>query len=314
MKIAFLIKARGKKYRKLEQQIHAVFSEMPIVLFQSRFARHMLEIPRAALSEGCDHLIAIGGDGTFNEMVNGLIRSFTDESGLVDWYGVAQIKLGIIGNGTGNDFIRNFEKPSLLSVREHILSGKSSICDVAVASTAGNDERQITHYFMNVADAGVGATVIQRELQIARVVNDSLSYLLAIVFTLPFFRKISLEITGDDFSWKGRSMTCIVANGKYFADGMGIAPEARLNDGKLDIVIVGNIGLIDYLTQLSKLKQLKKLDHPEVHYFRSGSLKITSSSKVAFETDGEIAGLTPVAIQCLEQRINLLASPVLFAH
>jgi len=95
-----------------------------------------------------------------------------------------------------------------------------------------------------------------------------------------------------------------VANGIYFASGMGIAPEANLNNGTFEVIVVGDISLWEYLRLLPHIRRCEKISHPEVHYFRSDAVEIKGASLL--EKDGELGLAAPVKISNLHARLSLV--------
>jgi diacylglycerol kinase family enzyme len=99
----------------------------------------------------------------------------------------------------------------------------------------------------------------------------------------------------------------VVANGRYFGSGMGIAPEASMTDGQFDVVILGKVRIIDYLKYFGTLRRCEKIDHPEVFYHRTNRLTVEHLDRPIYvEADGELEGHSPVEYECLQGALNFL--------
>jgi diacylglycerol kinase (ATP) len=115
-----------------------------------------------------------------------------------------------------------------------------------------------------------------------------------------------VRIFDSDWTYEGSVMSVCMANGKYFGSGLCIAPEAELNDGIAEIVIIGNVGIWDYLNKVPLLKKGRKINHPEVIYKKSTSCTIESQTPMPIDMDGEFVGYTPLTMDMIQKRIKIL--------
>lgn len=267
-------------------------SKLEVIEFKTEYANHAREIAKTE-ALNADIIIAVGGDGTCNEVVQGLIES-----------GIESPMMAIIPNGTGNDFSRML--PSFDPVKfVKSLEEKQSI-KIDLGSCEFNDQ---TRYFINVADIGFGAKVIQIMDKQRRInIKGKVSYALAILRGFFAYQKTSVRITGDNFQFEGKMLMIAFCNGHTFGHGLRINPDARLDNGKVCVTVIGNVSLITYVRKLGALKKGRKITHPEVHYFDSKSIEINGlDHREWMEGDGELfdTGLKRVSI--LPGKIQLIS-------
>jgi diacylglycerol kinase (ATP) len=250
-----------------------------------------VELARDAVSKS-DYIIAIGGDGTCNEVINGIMLEPT-----------ADIVFGVIPNGTGNDFVRNLPPFSPHGFVSAIVDKKHQAIDIGRINFM-----QESRYFLNVADIGFGAKVIETmNKQRNSGIGGKLSYNLAILRSFFTYRKPNLEVRDGDFHFEGKSLMIVFSNGTTFGHGLCIAPDARLNSGELEMAIIGNVSLTEYGRNLGNLKTGKKISHPEVIYRTFKKLTVKTIEKnLCVETDGEIAGRSSIEVEVVPHAIWLV--------
>lgn len=218
-------------------------------------------------------VIAVGGDGTCNEVVGGIMDS-----------GSEKVALGIIPAGTGNDFLRMCKQNSEEQLLDLIAQEDFQPLDLGVVKI--NDER---YYFLNIADLGLGGKVIEiMERQRAIKIGGKFSYASSIIRGFFSYKKPTVKISMPGFSFQGKMMLLGMCNGAVFGHGLTIYPGAKVNDGKLGFTIIGDVTLVDYIRYLAKLKKGLRIDHPEVHYCEGEELELELlGGKIYGETDGE---------------------------
>jgi len=165
-------------------------------------------------------------------------------------------------------------------------------------------------YFDNIADLGIGGDVVVRVNGVHRrkkILGGKLTFFLSILTTFLTYKHKKVSISWEGFRWEGTVLSLVVANGRYFGSGLGIAPEAKLDDGMFEVVIFANLSIIDYLRNYSKLRKAEKIDHPEVFYHRTNQLMVESDGSVVIvEADGEIEGQAPIVYTCLPGSLPFL--------
>lgn len=314
MKIAFLINGTAKGLDKLKANINTTFKESEPKLFISEKAGHLVELARTAVIRGYDTIIICGGDGTLNEGINGIIDSFKIGLGTshdsYDWEKIAQIKVGIYPYGSGNDFSKTVLITKELSyLKNLIVQQRSKMIDVGWVSFFKTEQEPSNRFFMNITDVGMGGeTVLKLQQSKIPALGADINYFWAITSTLATYEKVQIRATGDNFLWEGKAINFVVANGKYFGNGLGVAPDASVTDGKFEIVIIGDVSLLDYFKNLGTVKKCQRVIHPEVHYFQMDKVTIESmeTRKISIDMDGEFIGYAPMTLINLQQKINFI--------
>ena len=154
----------------------------------------------------------------------------------------------------------------------------------------------------------MGAETMKVKEKMPVWIGAKFRYLFSILSTLLVYKKKELQLISNDFECKGKCLNLVVANGKYFGNGLGIAPKASVSDGKFDITVVGNISLVDYALNIGKVKKTQPLEHKEIHYFKGKSLEVKtlSGEEALIDIDGEVSGFSPAKFEILEKTVNFI--------
>ncbi len=313
MKIAILINGSIRKFLLIKQTIKDEFSGYDSQLFISECAGHFMGLCKQALDDDFDCFIFVGGDGSLNEGVNGIISYYQqgNDKGAdgYDWAAISRIKVGVYAAGSGNDFIKSVNQDeSIETLKNNIDKNASKMVDVGWINYRSFESKKEVRFFINVTDVGMGGEVVQRKSTMPKWLSGKLTYFFAITSTIATYKKCHLKVQSGDFTWQGKTLNLIVANAKYFGNSLGIAPDAEVDDGMFTVVIVGDVTLYDYLKNLGNLKQCKKLIHPNISYHRFKEISIapTDGRKVTIDMDGELLGVAPMTLKCLPKRINFI--------
>ncbi|HMP98295.1 MAG TPA: YegS/Rv2252/BmrU family lipid kinase [Cyclobacteriaceae bacterium] len=301
MKVAFLLHGRMKGKAAFIKKLYASAADFPslsIQHFETTHHNHAITLAQEIVSAQFNYLIAVGGDGTLNQVINGVSKNESEP----------KIILGILPRGSGNDFARNFHgEHQLKNILQSISNATCKTVDVGkitYANAAGNEE---IRYFINVADAGMGADVVLRFNKSNRKWGAQFNFMKAIVQTFLSFKRKQLHVVTPHWQWEGEAMAIIVANSRFFAGGLGIAPDAKIDDGVLNVTILGKISVLDYLKNISGLKKLKYIKHREVHYKSATQIELHArEGYCGLEADGEFFGFLPAKIELLPLHIRFL--------
>jgi YegS/Rv2252/BmrU family lipid kinase len=318
-KVCFILNPVAKSAKATHNAILESFGKGPEILIKtSDRSGHVIQLATDAVAEGCTHILIAGGDGSLNEGVNGLmnaVRSSTDLSIPVedrfDKEALSRISLGVIPIGSGNDFSKSARVSSdLTALREMIEKDEFNMVDLGWTRFQNPSGQQTDRFFMNITDTGMGGAVALGLQNGGRWkwLGPGLSYARAIISTFLTYKKSPVRCHNADFEWEGNIMNLILANGKYFGSGMGIAPEAEWDSGEFSLVILGDITLLDYFKELPKVKKCRKLDHKQVHYFTVKDLSVESmAAPLPIDMDGEFIGYTPMYLKKYKRWIRFIS-------
>lgn len=307
MKIAFLINPKIRNFRKIEIDVQHHFMNYDYKFFISEFSGHFLTLPKKAIEEGFTQIIAIGGDGTLNEVVNGVLDSFKTGNNY-DWEKAKSIKIGVLPSGSGNDFVKNLGYKTIDELQYLIENDSTSLVDVGFTEFFDKENKPATRFFINITDVGMGGEVVITKEKLPHLLDGSINYFIAITKTIATYKKNVVKITAKEFSWQGKILNFVIANGKYFGNAIGIAPHAEISDGKFAITNVGDVSLMDYFKNLGTAKKCEKIIHPQVSYTESEELTVESldDRKLSIDMDGEFIGFAPVKFTCLKEKLTFL--------
>lgn len=250
-----------------------------------------------ALDQGYMLILAAGGDGTVNQVVQEVMSRYGRMDNLP--------AVGIIPIGSGNDFARTLGiRAEPKSICESLLKWQLIPVDVGRITFLAADLPP--HFFINIADAGMGPEVVKRVLDSGRQWGSVTAYYMAILKTFFTFRPVDLEVRTPLWQWQGRARVVAVANGKYFGHGLCIAPDAQPDDGILHCTIVEDVWVWDFIKQNFRLRSARKIRHPKISYRDAAWVEIHAKQQAFLESDGEWAGSLPVKIDLIRKALRFL--------
>jgi diacylglycerol kinase (ATP) len=237
--------------------------------------------------------VAVGGDGTVNEVVNGLA-------------GADGTDLAVIPRGTGADFVRTFGIPSDLEQAVHVaLEGRVRTIDLGRATYRSWQGSQEEAWFANIASAGMSGAVAKRVNESARGRTARAAYLWATLSVFMGWENTEVRVSVDDEIRGGRMYDVIVANCRYFGGGMMITPEANPDDGLLDTLLIGDVTKRDLARTLPKIYRGTHLPHPKAELLRGKVVSVDADVPLPIELDGEQPGTTPVRFEVVPEALRL---------
>lgn len=252
-------------------------------------------LAREALEAGSRFLVAVGGDGTVHEVVNGMIQ---DDKAIQP-----EAVLGVIGAGTGCDFIRTFGIPGMPGHAVAHLDGPESFPIDIGKVTFARDGEKVVRYFANIAEAGIGAATVARAERLPRFLGP-LVYFVAFWLTIGKHRPTEVTVDLVDRRWTGKMNNLVVANGQYFGGGMKVAPKAAPTDGLLDVQIE-HARRREAIALLPKVYKGQHVPHPDIEEAKRVRLTIETETPILVEADGEVLGETPAEFEVLKDILNL---------
>jgi YegS/Rv2252/BmrU family lipid kinase len=257
---------------------------------------HAIELAKAAAEKGYEMVVSVGGDGTINEIVNGLYAAGN----------IGNALLGIISTGTGGDYIRTVGIPRRYEdACRCFLQPKKRTVDLGIVEYAKNGHRA-ERLFVNFAGMGFDAEIVRRTTQQFKALGSMPSYLLGTLTTLISYGKRDISLTVDGHAEDRRVCTVIMNNGKYGGGGMFTAPHADIADGLLDVLIIGDLSKPDLLWSLPRIYKGTHLTHPKVAMKKAKEIEVRSAQKMHLQADGELLGEVPARFRILPSVLNVI--------
>jgi YegS/Rv2252/BmrU family lipid kinase len=260
---------------------------------------HAIELARSAAKKGYELVVSIGGDGTINEIVNGLH----------DADSIRDVMLGIISTGSGNDYIRTVGVPHHYKEACQCLTNpRKLVVDLGVVEYTSNGQL-LKRLFVNFAGLGFDSEVVRATTKRFKALGSLPSYLLGLLTTFLFYknREVSLELDGQ--AEKRKVCVILMGNGKYGGGGMLATPHADPADGLLDVLIIDDLSKPDLLWSLPRVYRGTHLTHPKVTVKRAREIDIHPAQQMFVQADGEILGEAPARFHVLPAALNIAIKP-----
>jgi len=279
---------------------------LPDSVVHTASPRGATRLTREALRQGYDRILAVGGDGTLGEVVNGF---WGKDGRLIN----SDAVLVPIACGTAGDFARSTavaEPAASPAARaEALVTGHARRIDAAKVTYTTPEGESQTRYFLNVASFGMGGAVVRRvhQSKLSTWMGGEIAFFCAIaqVMFRYQYRPVELRVDGETVgAWRVRSVA--VANGRYFGGGLEVAPRARLDDGLLDVTVLGDFSWLRFGSYMRRLYAGTPLSLPKAHAFRGRRIRVVplsspnaSSENGLLEADGEAIGRLPATFEVL---------------
>jgi diacylglycerol kinase (ATP) len=286
--------ATGKRWPELAHRAgllglsgETLFSERP---------GHLIELAREAVDGGARLVVAVGGDGTLNEVVNGIAGR--------------DVELATIPLGTGMDFVRTYGVPTKFDDAVRVaVAGTTRTIDAGRVHyrTWGGEEAD--RWFANVGSVGMSGAVAQRANGMSKAFGGKATFFYALTRVFLEWENTEVTVTLDDGEHRGRMHDVVVANGVWHGGGMKLAPDAAPDDGLFDVVLIGDIGKVDFLTTAPKIYKGRHVAHPKVEVLRSRRVEVDAAEPLPIEVEGEQIGTTPAVFEVVPGALRLRVPP-----
>lgn len=245
-----------------------------------------------AARKGAKLIVACGGDGTISEVANGILSSGKDA------------ELGILPSGTGGDFKRTLEIPAQARAAARVLrTGRTVKIDVGRVSFIDHEGAEVMRYFVGVASCGMSTRVIER------VKAERISFAASLLQTAMRNEPTRLVVQLDDEHERHLFVSNLcIANARYFGGGMKIAPDAKLTDGKFDVIGIGDLSALKIFTSAPRVYFGSHLSMPEVSHALARKVIVRPAERnaeVALEIDGELPGKLPATFQIVPEALRV---------
>ncbi len=298
MRIAIIINGISRKKKKFYRQIlPSIQQAFSTDVFETQFPSHAIQLAGEAVTKGYDILISAGGDGTLNQVANGMLET-----------SAAKLPaLGIIPLGSGNDFAGMMNiSGQVAQLLQLLKENNPRSIDVGKVFCFNKGGNAVERYFMNVSSLGMGPATVHRLERLPRWMGTSFRYYASVLNTFFTHPTERFEVRTSHWSWKGNARVIAIANGKSFGNKIYIAPEAQPDDGVFSTFIATDMPLLKFLFVLQTLKTKRVVKDSHVLYSTATELEITSPDAAWIETEGELAGLLPARVEIQKGRIQFL--------
>jgi diacylglycerol kinase (ATP) len=283
----------GQELPELERQLIA--RKLAYRIAETEGPGHATRLAREALVEGARFLVAVGGDGTVHEVVNGMLdddRPVRDDA-----------ILGVVAAGSGSDFVRTFGLPDdTVRAARHLEGDRLYRIDVARAEFRDGDGTSV-RYVPNIAECGLGAAVASRAVRLPSWFGRW-RYFWGFWLALGPYRPAEVTVRVDRKEYRGKANNIVVANCQFYGGGMKISPRSYPGDGLLDVQISTG-PKSEAFTLLPKIYRGEHVPHPHIKELRGRVITVEGERPLPVEGDGEILGTTPARFSVVPEVIAL---------
>jgi len=267
-----------------------------------------IRLTTQALKAGADLVVAVGGDGTIHEVANGFFEA--------DGKPVAPGScLGVLPFGTGGDFRKTIGVPKELDAAARILkSGLPRAIDMGRLEYAegGRGGPRASRMFINIASFGIGGVVDRIVNSSTKAFGGAVSFFLGTARAALTYKnqRVRMTFDGNETDYLEMPINNVaVANGQYFGGGMHIAPKAGLDDGKFDVVVLGDMSKLDFLKDGHRVYKGTHLELPKVKYrtaVRVDAAPVDRDAEVLLDVDGEAPGALPASFVIVPRALQVV--------
>ncbi|MFU8861092.1 MAG: diacylglycerol/lipid kinase family protein [Cyclonatronaceae bacterium] len=256
---------------------------------------HAIELARSASLNGCRKIAIAGGDGTCNEVVNGVLKAGN--------YKPSDTEFAVISGGRGNDWIRTHGIYTDIARAAALLRFGKTIRHDAGLVEYHKDGKPAMRAFVNMSGMAIAADTLERSGRFKR--QNKLVYLNALIRVLLRYRAPVIRFQVDGIEQEKKVLVIISANCRYAGSGMLLAPNADPSDGKLDFTVIDHMSFMQVAAQIPRLFTGGLENHPSVHLLRGARFEATSTNPVLIEADGELLGTTPCSYSVIPGAFSL---------
>lgn len=303
----------GDEIAKLLTRVDHLFGDVKVRYTERE--GHAEELAYAGVAAGHPLIVAVGGDGTFSDVVNGVLRAGDEPGGRAD--GAPIPAVGLVDIGTGGDFRRTLGIGAGIEASlQAMTAGADRRIDVIRAAFRGRDGMPVRRYVVNVVSAGLGGLVDRYMESTPSFVPGRLGYYAAALRAAAVSAQRPLRVR---IEWQGEAREEIipayliaVCNGRWFGGGMDVAPMAQPDDGRLEVVSVASPSKPYLLRNIKSVYQGRHLDIPTVHHFPCQKIELalddpTQEARFLLDVDGDALGSLPLSVEVAPQRLLVRA-------
>ena len=294
--------ATGSRWPAILKCVEAHFANFEVLT--TKGPRDATSLARSAILRGFRLIVAVGGDGTLSEVING----FFDEASKT----YSSAALGYIPCGTGGDFRRSLKWDKDIDKAIQRLR-KRELTTIDIGNVSFVDKGLVhKQHFMNISSCGVSGLSVQIANNSSKMLGGLMTFYVASVRGMLQYKKLNLRVKFDDGAWEELDeVNCIaVCNGSYFGGGMKVAPNAEINDGFFDVTIWSNYNLLDFITKSSAMYDGTHVQNIKTRTMRCKRIEVdyqaSRNDDCVIELDGEAPGSIPATWTVIPSAINLV--------
>ncbi len=228
----------------------------------------LTDLTRRAIQDGATLLVVVGGDGTVHEVVNGAI-------------GAGDVELAVLPRGTGKDFVRSLRIPSDVRAALAVArDGRPRTLDAGRATYRSWNGSEASAYFANFAGAGISGAIARRANRSSKALGGRVSFFAATLAVFASWKSADVTVQIDGERRSGDMFEVLVMNGDYAAGGMWVTPEAEPDDGRLDVLLIGDVSKADFIRTFPKIYRGKHLSHPKIDVLHGAAVRVPQALRV----------------------------------
>jgi len=283
----------SKQWKEIQQLLNNKKIDFSFAF--TKFSKHEIELVDTAIQQGFRNIISIGGDGTLHNVVNGIMTQRYAKT--------SDITIGVIPQGTGNDWIKSYNIPNNVKKAIEIIHKKNIILqDIGVLETDNS-----TVFFNNVAGLGYDGYIVNKLKTLKSF--GSLAYILSGIAGLLFYKKTVFKIIFNDKILETNCLMTVFGICKFSGGGMQFTKNVNSTDGFLDVTIAKNLTIFDLILNLPKLYSGKIVDHKKLETFKTKAIRVVpKTAKPFIQADGEVIGTGEVQVKIIEKAINFVVN------
>lgn len=253
----------------------------------SKYPKHFTRVTKSLSSKQTCRFYVIGGDGTLNEVISGMVHTSSD--------------IVVIPNGTGNDFVKSISCYN--SMRKIVLSSLNKESTPTDLLKVGQDQ-----YCINILNAGFDALVARNVDHFRKVpfISGKMKYTFAIFYTLLTNRNYKFKLHTNHTILKKYFTLIAIANGKYYGGGISPCPDAVVTDGYMDICAIDTTSIAQKIFLLPTYSKGKHIHHPKVHFSKDTLIRLVSNHPFPVSIDGEVFWTKKLKISMLEKSVKIV--------
>jgi YegS/Rv2252/BmrU family lipid kinase len=268
-------------------------------LFLTEYPEHASELTRQALHDGFERIVSVGGDGTHYEVTNG----FFDHETLIN----PDASMTILPIGTACDFRKTLDLPRPKETIDYLTSPDTKMLDVGKVTNLDDSGNECIRYFNTAAHIGIGGLVGEIVNRRSKVFGGFMTFLSGVITARFTYSCPEISITIDEEEpIVGPKLEVIAGNGIYDGGGMKAAPNARMDDGLLEIYVMDRMGIVETLSNVAHMYRGTQDSHPKVFYARGSKVRIESAERVIVSPDGEVSGIVPATVEVVSKAIPMV--------